>query len=118
MVVPLSIWLRAVSSPSLPRSVGLDAAATPFDALLKTKLKDGAVKQEVEKLAEMQRSALRTMAALLPLASQESTPRFYQLAQETKAGALWGSDFKSMIANAAENKSAGGANGADRMDID
>lgn len=95
---------------------GLDAAAAPFDATLKMKLKDTAVKQEVEKLAGVQRSALRTMAALLPLSSESSTPKFTQLANETRDGALWGRDFKEMITNAQENKA--GAGGADRMDID
>ena len=64
----------------------------------------------------MQKSALRTMAALIPLSSEAATPRFSQVVNETKAGVLWGSEFKDMIANAAENKSASG--GADRMDID
>ena len=94
------------------RNTGLDLAATPFDAILKMKLKDTAVKQEVEKLSGVQRSALRTMAALLPLSSEATTPKFAQLVNDTKAGHLWGAEFKDMIANAADNQMA------DKMDID
>lgn len=92
----------------------MDAAAAPFDATLKMKLKDTAVKQEVEKLSGVQRSALRTMAALLPLASESTTPKFSQLASETKHSALWGTEFKEMIANASGSQAVA----SDRMDID
>jgi cullin-associated NEDD8-dissociated protein 1 len=97
-------------------SAGLDTAVKPFDGVLKTKLKETAVKQEVEKLAEMQRSALRTMASLLPLASNASIPKFMALCDETRNSALWGVDFKEMIRSAADNKSS--ANNVDRMEID
>ena len=96
-------------------STGLDSAAKPFEDVLKQKLKDSAVKQEVEKLAEMQRAALRTMASLLPLASETMTPRFNSLVDEIKGSALWGADFKEMFANISESKAT--QNGTE-MDID
>lgn len=95
----------------------LDAAATPFDAILKTKTKETSVKQEIEKLAEMQRSALRTMATLARIANAANSPKFVQLIQDTKSSALWGSEFKTMI-TAAEEVAAGPALEAQAMDLD
>lgn len=88
----------------------------PLDDVLKTKLKETAVKQEVEKLAEMQRSILRTLVALLPLASPAHTPRFAQFVEEVRAGPLYGGEFRDLLANAEQNRSS--ANGFDRMDVD
>jgi cullin-associated NEDD8-dissociated protein 1 len=95
---------------------GLDSTVQPLDAVLKTKLKETAVKQEVEKLQEMQRSVLRTMAALLPLMSSTHAPRFVQLVNEVRSGPLYGADFKELLANAEHNRPS--TNGADRMEID
>lgn len=97
-------------------ATGLDAAAQPLDAVLQVKLKETAVKQEVEKLAEMQKSALRTIAALLPLSSESSTPRFNKLVTDIKNSHLWSNEFTKMVDSLAENKT--GVAGSDRMDID
>lgn len=95
---------------------GLDLATKPLDDVLKTKLKETAVKQEVEKLAEMQRSVLRTMVALLPLVSQAHTPRFSAFVDDIRGGALYGGEFREMVANAEQSRTS--VNGIDRMDID
>lgn len=87
-----------------------------MDAVLKTKLKETAVKQEVEKLAEMQRSVLRTMVALLPLVTSSHTPRFAQFVNEVRAGPLYGGEFRDLVISAEQNRSS--INGADRMDLD
>lgn len=101
-----------------PNESGLDAAAQPLDGVLKQKLKETAVKQEVEKLAEMQRSVLRTMAALLPLVSEAATPRFAALVSETRRNPLWSAEFRTISESAAENRTNVRATSADRMDID
>lgn len=86
-----------------------------MDDVLKTKLKETAVKQEVEKLAEMQRSVLRTIVALLPLVNPTNTPRFTQLVQEVRSGSLYGGEFKELVANAEHQRTSVGS---DRMELD
>ena len=49
--------------------IGLDQSTEAFSATINLKLKDNAVKQDLERAAELQRSALRAMVALLPLSS-------------------------------------------------
>lgn len=50
-------------------SLGLDDSVDSFKTPLDTVLKDNAVKQETERLAELQKAALRCMAVLNRLAS-------------------------------------------------
>lgn len=84
--------------------------------MLKTKLKETAVKQEVEKLAEMQRSVLRTMVALLPLVSPAHSPRFAQFVEDIRSGPLYGGEFRDLVSSAEQSRSS--TNGFDRMDVD
>jgi cullin-associated NEDD8-dissociated protein 1 len=53
------------------------------------------VKQDLERAAELQRSALRAVAALSKVGTGVS-PRFDALVDELRKSQLWGSEFKEL----------------------
>ena len=55
------------------------------------------VKQDLERAAELQRSALRAVAALSKIGVGVSV-RFDALVEEIKRGSTWGLEFKELIA--------------------
>ncbi|KAI9599345.1 armadillo-type protein [Syncephalis fuscata] len=66
----------------------LDDIADPLKATLTRKLKENAVKQEVEKNRELVRSALRVLAALATLPDHTTSLKFDTLLRETRTGPL------------------------------
>ena len=102
----------------------MDSLVEPFDRTLKEKLKDGTVKQEVEKMETMQKAALRGASApndrslmtrpafvsLHKLSSPSATPKYLKLYEELKSGPY----AKDMVELASEN----GKRAGDAMDID
>lgn len=101
----------------------MDSLVEPFDRTLKEKLKDGTVKQEVEKMETMQKSALRgavvafdlalTCAAFVSLhklASQSATPKYLKFYSELSTGP-WAKDVAEVSTEAAKRN-------GDAMDID
>ncbi|POW22830.1 hypothetical protein PSHT_00764 [Puccinia striiformis] len=74
----------------------LDQSTEAFSATINLKLKDNSVKQDYERTAELQRSALRAMVALLRLSSPTTSPKFCQLIKETSNHPTLGQDFKEL----------------------
>ncbi|KAH9813025.1 armadillo-type protein [Melampsora americana] len=91
MLIRLSHIAPATVAPRL------DQSTEAFSATINLKLKDNAVKQDHERTAELQRSALRAVVALLPLASPAVSPKFCQLIRETNHHATLGMEFKDLI---------------------
>ncbi|KAK7039295.1 Cullin-associated nedd8-dissociated protein 1 [Favolaschia claudopus] len=58
------------------------------------------VKQDLERAAELQRSALRAVAALSKIAGNGASPRFDAFVEELKKNPQWGSEFKELAAQA------------------
>ncbi|KAJ7366442.1 armadillo-type protein [Mycena albidolilacea] len=56
------------------------------------------VKQDLERAAELQRSALRALAALSKLAGSGASPRFDAFVEELKKNPQWGAEFKELAA--------------------
>lgn len=56
------------------------------------------VKQDLERAAELQRSALRAVAALSKIGAGVSV-RFDALVEDIKRGSTWGLEFKELIAS-------------------
>lgn len=55
------------------------------------------VKQDLERAAELQRSALRAVAALSKIGAGVS-PRFDALVDDIKKGSVWGAEFRELLA--------------------
>ncbi|EGG09774.1 uncharacterized protein MELLADRAFT_42468 [Melampsora larici-populina 98AG31] len=91
MLIRLSHIAPATVAPRL------DQSTEAFSAIINLKLKDNAVKQDLERTAELQRSALRAMVALLPLSSPAVSPKFCQLIRDTNHHATLGMEFKDLI---------------------
>lgn len=91
MLIRLSHIAPATVAPRL------DQSTEQFSATINLKLKDNAVKQDHERTAELQRSALRAMVALLPLSSPAVSPKFCQLIRDTNHHAVLGMEFKDLI---------------------
>ncbi|CAG8576615.1 11916_t:CDS:10 [Ambispora leptoticha] len=64
----------------------MDEAVEPLKATLAYKLKENAIKSEIEKQQELVRSALRVTAIWAPLSEQGSTPKFDSWLREIKSG--------------------------------
>lgn len=128
--------MRPVLSLTDLVSPGLDQAADAFSSTLSVKLKDDAVKQDRERTNELQRSALRALAALHRLASPgeprlampllpgadylaATSPKFSQLLRDAAQHPSWANEFKEMLAREQKGSSLGSSyNGATYMDVD
>ncbi|KAJ7211033.1 armadillo-type protein [Mycena haematopus] len=77
----------------------LDEATPELEKTMKgaTVTKD-TVKQDLERAAELQRSALRAVAALSKIAGNGISPRFDAFAEELKKNPQWGAEFKELAA--------------------
>lgn len=75
----------------------LDEATPQLEKTMKgaTVTKD-TVKQDLERASELQRSALRAVAALSKIGAGVS-PKFDAFVEELKKSALWGSEFKELV---------------------
>ena len=75
----------------------LDEATPQLEKTMKgaTVTKD-TVKQDLERAAELQRSALRAVAALSKIGAGVS-PRFDAFAEDLKKSAMWGVEFKELV---------------------
>lgn len=75
----------------------LDEATPQLEKTMKgaTVTKD-TVKQDLERAAELQRSALRAVAALSKVGAGVS-PRFDVFAEELRRSATWGAEFKELL---------------------
>ncbi|KAF7365527.1 Cullin-associated nedd8-dissociated protein 1 [Mycena venus] len=80
----------------------LDEATPELEKTMKgaTVTKD-TVKQDLERAAELQRSALRAVAALSKIAGNGSSPRFDAFVEELKKNPQWGAEFKELAAQQA-----------------
>ncbi|CAO1637772.1 unnamed protein product [Parajaminaea phylloscopi] len=79
------ILIRLADLVPVQVAQSLDEISEPIAESLKTKLKDGATKQDVEKSTELTRAAFRALVALQRTA-QVPAPRFHQLVREARAG--------------------------------
>ena len=70
----------------------LDDTVPTFTATLEATLKDTAVKQETERLAELQKATLRCLVVLNRLASPANTPKFVELVQKGVLGGKWANE--------------------------
>ncbi|OAV91609.1 hypothetical protein PTTG_04239 [Puccinia triticina 1-1 BBBD Race 1] len=77
----------------------LDQSTEAFSATINLKLKDNSVKQDHERTAELQRSALRALVALLRVSSPSTSPKFCQLIKDTSNHPTLGADFKELTKN-------------------
>jgi cullin-associated NEDD8-dissociated protein 1 len=79
----------------------LDEATPQLEKTMKgaTVTKD-TVKQDLERAAELQRSALRAVAALSKIGTGMS-PKFDAFVEDLKKSALWGVEFKELVGGAA-----------------
>ncbi|TFK71706.1 TIP120-domain-containing protein [Pluteus cervinus] len=75
----------------------LDEATPELEKSMKgaTVTKD-TVKQDLERAAELQRSALRAVAALSRISSAGASPRFDAFVEELKRG-TWGAEFRDLV---------------------
>jgi cullin-associated NEDD8-dissociated protein 1 len=75
----------------------LDEATPQLEKTMKgaTVTKD-TVKQDLERAAELQRSALRAVAALSKIGPGVS-PRFDAFVEDLKKSATWGAEFKELV---------------------
>lgn len=78
----------------------LDELAGPLEKTMKgaTVTKD-TVKQDLERAAELQRSALRAVAALSKIGAGLS-PKLDALVEDTKKNPKWGSEFSELVSTA------------------
>ncbi|KZT24708.1 TIP120-domain-containing protein [Neolentinus lepideus HHB14362 ss-1] len=76
----------------------LDEAAPQLEKTMKgaTVTKD-TVKQDLERASELQRSALRAVAALSKISMPGSSPRFDALVEELQKSQQWTNEFKELI---------------------
>lgn len=97
----------------------LDDSVQAFTETLKTTLKESAVKQETERLEELQKAALRCMAGLNRLASPTTTPKFTQLITTVVLKGAMANDFKELSqTSAAAYRFGAGSGVGDAMDQD
>lgn len=75
----------------------LDQSTEAFSATINLKLKVNSVKQDHERTAELQRSALRALVALLRVSSPNTSPKFCQLVRDTSNHPTLGQDFKDLL---------------------
>ena len=78
---------------------GLDDSVPAFSDPLTTVLKESAVKQETERLVELQTATLRCMALLNRLASSSTAPKFSALIATTTTG-KFSERFRELCASA------------------
>ncbi|KAL8293671.1 hypothetical protein RQP46_000372 [Phenoliferia psychrophenolica] len=76
----------------------LDDSVPAFTEVLQTTLKDTAVKQETERLAELQKAALRCMVVLNRLSSPANTPKFSQAITTVVLAGKLSAEFKELSA--------------------
>ncbi|KAK4052490.1 hypothetical protein OIV83_002292 [Microbotryomycetes sp. JL201] len=74
----------------------LDETVPTFTETLQTTLKDNAVKQETERLAELQKAALRCMIVLQKRSSPANTPKFCNMVQSIVVGGKWANEWKEL----------------------
>ena len=76
----------------------LDDATPRLEKTMKgaTLTKD-TVKQDLERAAELQRSALRAIAALSKIKGSGPSPKFDVFVEEMKRSPTWGTEFKEWI---------------------
>lgn len=76
----------------------LDEVTPHLDKSIKglTVTKD-TVKQDLERAAELQRSALRAVAALSKISNTGSAPKFDVLVEEIRKNTTWASEFKELV---------------------
>ncbi|PLW19619.1 hypothetical protein PCASD_18183 [Puccinia coronata f. sp. avenae] len=74
----------------------LDQSTEAFSVTINLKLKDNSVKQDHERTAELQRSALRALVALLRVSSPSTSPKFCQLVKDASNHPTLGQDFKEL----------------------
>lgn len=55
------------------------------------------VKQDLERAAELQRSALRAVAALSKISNTGSSPKFDAFIDEVKKNVAWATEFKELV---------------------
>ncbi|CAG8713860.1 14860_t:CDS:10, partial [Acaulospora morrowiae] len=93
----------------------LDETVEPLKGTLTYRMKDNAVKSEIDKNNELCRSAVRTVVALNRLAEQGgSTPKFDAFIRDTKVG-QWGDQFNTYQSEM-ESKESGSGHVGDSMD--
>ncbi|KAF0545102.1 TATA-binding protein interacting [Gigaspora margarita] len=93
----------------------LDETVEPLKGTLSYRMKDNAVKSEIDKNNELCRSAVRTAVVLNKLAEQAgSTPKFDAFVKDTKIGS-W-SDQYTIYQNELESKESGSGHVGDSMD--
>ncbi|CAG8443165.1 10301_t:CDS:10 [Ambispora gerdemannii] len=94
----------------------MDEAVEPLKATLAYKLKENAIKSEIEKQQELVRSALRVTAIWAPLSEQGSTPKFDSWLREIKSGTH--ADTYRAVEAEVENKDYSYGHGGDAsMDL-
>jgi cullin-associated NEDD8-dissociated protein 1 len=76
----------------------LDEATPQLEKTMKgaTVTKD-TVKQDLERAAELQRSALRAVAALSKISGTGVAPKFDAFVEELKRNSSWGSELKDLV---------------------
>ncbi|CAG8776922.1 7413_t:CDS:2, partial [Ambispora leptoticha] len=93
----------------------LDETVEPLKGTLSNRIKENAVKSEIDKNNELCRSAVRAAVVLNKLAEQAgSTPKFDAFVKDTKIGS-WSDQF-NIYQNELENKESGSGHVGDSMD--
>ncbi|ORX60348.1 TIP120-domain-containing protein [Hesseltinella vesiculosa] len=90
----------------------LDDFVAPMKATLDTKLRNNAVKQEMEKNQEVVRATLRCITSLSNVADTGNSPKFKEFIEAVKLGPL-GADYKATIEETDKRESRPG----DLMDL-
>ncbi|KAG9293713.1 hypothetical protein G9A89_019050 [Geosiphon pyriformis] len=93
----------------------MDDAVEPFKTTLSYKLKENAIKSEIEKQQELVRSAFRVAATWARLAEQGSTPRFDSWLKEIKTG-TYAETYRSLETEVA-SKEFSYAHSGEAMDL-
>ncbi|CAI2168263.1 13239_t:CDS:10 [Funneliformis geosporum] len=94
----------------------LDEAVEPLKGTLTYRMKDNAVKSEIDKNNELCRSAVRVVVTLAKLAEHGgSTPKFDAFVRDTKVG-QWGEQYNAYHIEL-ESKEFGIGHGGDTMDL-
>ncbi|KAK4057022.1 hypothetical protein OIO90_001922 [Microbotryomycetes sp. JL221] len=74
----------------------LDDTVPSFTETLQTTLKENSVKQDLERLAELQKAALRCMIVLQKRSSQVNTPKFCNMIQTIVVNGRFANDWKEL----------------------
>jgi len=74
----------------------LDDTVASFTATLEATLKDTAVKQETERLVELQKAALRCLAVLNRLASPANAPKFGEMVRTVLLSGKWATEVSRL----------------------